>query len=267
MPPSSYASNSNNRTRPRHSSRPQDEGKLTKSPYYRIVEDRFSNLTEVVLRNSDGDPSRLPPKQKTFRVVDEDGEVNYLEEANEKIEKHWRKVIGRFLAKEVLEKDGWRGRRDNCLLQSLPENYRLYTHKKGDKDIPRTDAYLFGGPHKFRSPEEFCLHARWLALGSPTKTFTNKPDCACVYCDKRYTQKQLNKMWGIVSATPARRGPRKKSDGSTTDWSNICAKDYTKLNTATQPSTVIPPTQQQPSSDTAAGDHEVFNPRPVLCNL
>ncbi|TFK54214.1 hypothetical protein OE88DRAFT_1165488 [Heliocybe sulcata] len=218
------------------------------SRYYDVVQHGTSNIALIDLRNSDGDVSRRP--QRTRRVVDEDGNVDYLEEAGKEVEKHWRKVIGGFLAKTVLADQGWNLKHDNCLLKQLPEGYELYIHRKGDKDVPRTDVYLYGGRHVFRSPDEFCLHARWLALGSPTKRFTNKPDCPCKYCHGQLSQTELNKMWEIAPP-PKCRGPRKKPDSKPkTDWANVVAraKDYTKLNISTQTPSVSSPTAVSPTS-------------------
>ncbi|KZT26733.1 hypothetical protein NEOLEDRAFT_1177321 [Neolentinus lepideus HHB14362 ss-1] len=227
--------------------RPQHQGQPAPSRYYDVIQSGISNITLIDLRNSDGDALRRP--QRTARAVDEDGNVNYLEEAREEIEKHWRKVIGGFLAKSVLTDQGWNVEHGKCILKRLPSGYKLYTHKKGDKDVPRMDAYLYGGPQVFRSPDEFCLHARWLALGSPTRHNNNKPECPCKYCDGRYGQNELNKRWGIIPARK-RRGPRKTDNKPKTDWANVLThvKDYTKLNTSTQTPSVASPSALSPSS-------------------
>lgn len=80
---------------------------------------------------------------------------------------------------------------------------------------------------KFRSPNEFFLHAKWLMEGKPLKP-DRKPACECRYCDSSVTQSDISKRYNLGHVTEKRkkgvRNPR------TTRVSPVPFKDYTKLN-------------------------------------
>jgi len=143
-------------------------------PHLRLLD---NNTIEI--NKSDAHQTILPDPE-TEKV--EDGEVDYLAVADEKSKAFWLKRLGTYLMF-----DG-RGQWNNCndqvvyQLSRFPDGYRLYTHKKGDKSTPRKDKYLYGAADKkvFRSPAEFVLHLKWLALGMPMAS--GKPQCECTYC-------------------------------------------------------------------------------------
>jgi hypothetical protein len=71
------------------------------------------------------------------------------------------------------------------VLNSFPEGYVLWDHSAPEgesgqqKAGTRTDAYLYGHPagrtKRFRSPQEFLPHLRWLAIGGES-------NCECKVC-------------------------------------------------------------------------------------
>ncbi len=70
------------------------------------------------------------------------------------------------------------------ILNSFPEGYVLWDHSRpegeaGQKTSTRADAYLYGHPagrtKRFRSPQEFLPHLRWLAMGGDE-------GCECKVC-------------------------------------------------------------------------------------
>lgn len=138
---------------------------LVSSPYVTV------NGTFITLHCSDGASSRRPNKDMSA-LVKEDGTVDYMQECtgDDPALNYWKGKIGTFLAEAVLGLPEAKGRK--YILSRLPQGYRLFLHKKGDRLNPRTDAYLRGSTnvHSFRSPAEFFFHAKWLLLGCP------KPD-------------------------------------------------------------------------------------------
>lgn len=175
---------------------------------------------EIRVVSSDGNPSRWPGKdgrRSTRRDINEQDQVNYYEPCQDpKKLKHWYKILGKFLAEQVVVPDGGkplhlnlarRGligiivkvKEELCTLHAFPVGYKLFLWKHGDKDTPRIDTYLCGtppiissllsthtcsgAPHAdFRSPAEFLLHAKWLAQGKPMNG--GRPACGCKYCAK-----------------------------------------------------------------------------------
>ena len=75
-------------------------------------------------------------------------------------------------------------------LIGFPTGYTLWVHLTGDHSDPanpRTDAYLYGCPHKiFRSPMEFVEHAIWLMKGGVSQ-------CLCKYCTPGQSQRAINR--------------------------------------------------------------------------
>jgi hypothetical protein len=131
-----------------------------------------------------------------------------LEERTSKISKHWRET----LAEELCRKFLFLGKRSRMrryhpysnmvsraetqgvkfTLTKFPVGYHLYTHRVGTGavyDNVRTDTYLYGGDHKFRSPNEALCHFAWLMSGKPLNR------CRCIYDDTIWKKKQgpLNK--------------------------------------------------------------------------
>jgi len=74
----------------------------------------------------------------------------------------------------------------------FPDHYTLWVHVSGeasDPANPRTDAYLYGAPHKiFRSPMEFVEHAIWLMKGADPAV-----RCFCKYCTPNQSQREINR--------------------------------------------------------------------------
>ncbi|EIN09715.1 hypothetical protein PUNSTDRAFT_143178 [Punctularia strigosozonata HHB-11173 SS5] len=179
---------------------------------------RLGASVEIRLNDSDGDESTWPGnpgRPSTERIVNADNEVYYYEpcEGNDDASrtrlKHWYHLIGSFLAKEVVNKDGFHFDRNICYLYAFPEGYKLYLRKKGHKDAPRIDPVLFGHSSTFRSPAEFFMHAKWLAEGRPVKS-NGRPDCGCKYCSGT---KQSVISQQHLHYTPAGSGPRAESGG------------------------------------------------------
>ncbi|KAG8878338.1 hypothetical protein FRB97_002592 [Tulasnella sp. 331] len=145
---------------------------------------------------SDGDASARPTESMLDRTVS-NGEVNYHRKVNlnENACKTWRKKIGVALARD-LNLDSTK----EWYLADWPQNYELFVHLKGSKANPRHDLYLYGGPSKFRSANEFYPHARWLIINPDGK-------CDCKYCGNTKHQRAINFREGlgpaVVSSTAA----------------------------------------------------------------
>jgi len=169
-------------------------------------------------------PGSLLPLEK---VQDEyKGRVCWytLEDRASKISKHWRDILGAELCRKFL----LLGRSIHILryhpysntisraefsgvqftLKDFPVGYNLYTHHVGSgaiHDDIRTDTYLCGGGHKFRSPKEALCHLAWLMSGKPADR------CRCIYDDRSWKRKQgplnkaLNAEWKALCNTRARQ--------------------------------------------------------------
>lgn len=106
------------------------------------------------------------------------GCVNWMEHLpdDHKINKEWRQYVGTFIAERFL---GYTNTDDTAYWMSgFPPGYALYCHHKtmpeGKQD--RHDVYLYGSPEgKFRSPDEFLMHALWLMEGGSWN------ECKCKY--------------------------------------------------------------------------------------
>ncbi|OBZ68030.1 hypothetical protein A0H81_11710 [Grifola frondosa] len=219
---------------------------IIKTDYYEAF-DYAGKALGIVLTPfaTDAVPGRDPLRTRSDR--DENGMVDYYEEADEKSERFWRMRLGEFLALHVVREDmlkeGMTPRRyDRTLLSEFPEGYKLWVHKKGDPHDPRKDFYLHGSRYvrQFRSPMEFCLHLKWLANGKPMKP-GDKPDCQCCYCDGSQRQGAISAKFGYYhpghhDQNKKRKDKDKDGDGKGKRRSTasvfIPAKDYTKLNVA-----------------------------------
>ncbi|KAG9007468.1 hypothetical protein FRB93_007883 [Tulasnella sp. JGI-2019a] len=140
---------------------------------------------------SDGDPTERPTALMQDRSV-VNGEVNYHRKVNlnESACKAWRKKIGTTLARDLnldLTKEWY--------LAGWPQNYELFVHLKGPQYKPRHDLYLYGGPSRFRSANEFYPHARWLLTNPEGK-------CDCKYCGNTKLQRAINFREGLRPPLP-----------------------------------------------------------------
>ncbi|KAF8520460.1 hypothetical protein BU17DRAFT_65464 [Hysterangium stoloniferum] len=153
----------------------------------------------ITLHCSDGDKTFRPSLEELTLVVLKGGLIDYMHECTRDSPtlKLWKTKIGSFLAQHVLKLPD--ARRRKYILSSLPRDYGLFDHRKGDRYNPRHDAYLYGSKvgAVFRSPAEFFFHAKWILLGCPTpgsvpghneelwgpalpEEITDR--CACTYC-------------------------------------------------------------------------------------
>ncbi|PIL36199.1 hypothetical protein GSI_01860 [Ganoderma sinense ZZ0214-1] len=165
------------------------------------------------------------------------GDVDFYQEAEDKLDRLWRTKLGRYLydyvVKEDLKKEGIRlpYSPDEIMLVSLPKHYTLWVHKKGNAADPRQDAYLHGSRfvNKFRSPAEFCHHLKWLLHGQPTKA-NGKPACDCRYCDGSRSQAEISQGFGAYHKRDHHGGGRSRGGGRTRAQESpiVVYKDYRK---------------------------------------
>ncbi|KDQ56857.1 hypothetical protein JAAARDRAFT_70509 [Jaapia argillacea MUCL 33604] len=175
------------------------------SPYYDVVRDGV--ITEIVIKRSDRDPRYWPGEAMRTQVVGADRFVDFYDEPEEKNVKHWKKMLGFYLAKFVLQPLGYDIDINNCYIRSFPQGYKLFCHKKGHKDAPRRDSYLCGWKKDFRSPAEFARHLKWLMLGAKRNPATLKTTCDCCYCDDRMTRQQIAELeWGRKFSRRLKKG-------------------------------------------------------------
>ncbi|KIO24850.1 hypothetical protein M407DRAFT_97788 [Tulasnella calospora MUT 4182] len=166
---------------------------------------------------TDGDPAHRPTTQQRDSCV-VNGDVNFMRTVgvNEPAAALWRKKVGTALAKDLGLDQGkvW-------YLSGWPVDYELFVHAKGPVNAPRLDLYLYGGPSKFRSANEFYPHARWL-LTAPSLETTK---CVCKYCGNVKYQRQINFREGLgppVASSPpndrssASQGPIASGSGTKT---------------------------------------------------
>ncbi|KLO14603.1 hypothetical protein SCHPADRAFT_903136 [Schizopora paradoxa] len=121
-------------------------------------------------------------------------------------------------------------------LDEFPKNYKLYVHLKGDKDHPRKDYYLIGSQwvRKFRSPEEFVFHAKWLAFNGPLDV-RGRPACACKYCGGSDQTEIGNYLDKKVGYSASHHGPFKPTRRrNSVEEKPILFKDYTRLRETAQ---------------------------------
>lgn len=134
----------------------------------------------ISINVSDGDESRRPPpdhhdntKFSVFKPMALD----------DKVSTRWRRTIGKHLAVETLKKV-LNVKEPVWTLKQFPKGYALYDHQTGrilEKKNPRHDYYLYGHTQRFRSPEEFVLHAEWLMTNMHLKS-NGHSNCRCKYC-------------------------------------------------------------------------------------
>ena len=83
---------------------------------------------------------------------------------------------------------------------------------------------------KFRSPEEFVFHAKWLAFDGPLNE-RGRPACACKYCggaDQTEIGNYLDKKVGYSASHHGPFKPTQRRRNSEAD-KPILFKDYTRL--------------------------------------
>ncbi|CAE6458618.1 unnamed protein product [Rhizoctonia solani] len=88
-------------------------------------------------------------------------------------------------------------------MEDLPTGYSLYgLHSKPESSgKSRVDYYLYGPKDKrFRSPNEFTMHAVWLMGGGPH----NPELCKCINCGTMGSQILINRTYGL----PGRQDPK-----------------------------------------------------------
>jgi Transcription-silencing protein, cryptic loci regulator Clr2 len=163
--------------------------------------------TRLTIHATDSTESALPAERVQAKHK---GEVRWytLEEKTSKTSKHWRDALANELCRKFLllgkstrmlryhpySNMISRAETQNVdfVLTNFPDGYHLYTHHVGTGrtyDDIRTDAYLYGGGYKFRSPKEALCHFAWLMSGKPLNR------CRCKYDDTTWKRKQgpLNK--------------------------------------------------------------------------
>ena len=121
------------------------------------------------------DATDAAPELRPLQPVNngDTNDVDYYEEAGNKLNRLWRTKLGKYLydyvVKEDLKKEGIRRAflpllcsqgppltcspylqfsvpypPDEIILVSFPKHYTLWVHKKGNPTVPRTDTYLHG---------------------------------------------------------------------------------------------------------------------------
>ncbi|OCH95173.1 hypothetical protein OBBRIDRAFT_647255 [Obba rivulosa] len=193
---------------------------------------------------SDGTSSNRPSRPRiTGQAILDDGTVDYFEKASDDVQRHWKTKLGGVIAKHMVRMEArkqgknWNGHYDFAFIE-FPDGYELYTHKTGDRHVPRIDHYLFGSKyvHVFRSTREFAPHLLWLLRGKPMKPDGGR-DCDCQYCDGSATQTDISRKYFNVPAREPREPaggsnskPRQKQPRAPRQTVPIPAKDYTKLS-------------------------------------
>ncbi|KAF2459238.1 hypothetical protein BDY21DRAFT_301291 [Lineolata rhizophorae] len=170
--------------------------------FYPLYVRRSDGQLKVALKSKTEDNCPLP--EQLDRTPDRNGVSDYYREIGVDEVKHldWRRKLAGMLARE-LAKPEMQDR--SYILESLPENYRLYEHVKSKATeidgVPqkpnkthaggghdRQDAYLYGHPlgrrKRYRSPADFFPHLLWLVSDE-----TGDPDnCACKLCSPEELQ-------------------------------------------------------------------------------
>ncbi|KAI9453473.1 hypothetical protein BJY52DRAFT_841035 [Lactarius psammicola] len=159
---------------------------------------RFRVVKNVIkIKQSDAKPENVPTEQQRHKMYDESG--NFSQHVQQYQGDHifqlWVHKIGPYLADWVFDKRSDNDPTAHILpwkLIGFPPGYTLWVHLTGDKSDPanpRTDAYLYGSPHKiFRSPMEFVEHAIWLM-----KSGSASVQCLCKYCTPGQNQIAINR--------------------------------------------------------------------------
>lgn len=113
----------------------------------------------IVIPRSDEDPYFLPPKLDVPSVTEREVNNYHIFGNNDSYSHKWRQMIGRKLAVDHIKL----ARSLDWVFDRFPNDYHFCKQRKGPRDNPRTDAYLYGSPgHRFRSVNEFIPHALWL---------------------------------------------------------------------------------------------------------
>ncbi|KAJ3743590.1 hypothetical protein DFH05DRAFT_1557935 [Lentinula detonsa] len=198
------------------------------------------------IERSDGDRSTWP--QNTTRIVDSDGQVNYMHYVplDEGMAIKWRVQVGQALANGLNWPKG-----SAYVLQDWPADYRMFIHHKGPASNPRQDVYLFGSTNspKFRSVPEFIPHAMWLC-GDPSAK------CQCKYCSKSKQREITSSMGerGIIekmspgpSSSPLRTSlPKRRLRPEGSSLRNQIVYAAVQKAKLTRPSTFIVPKHPAP---------------------
>lgn len=161
--------------------------------YYIVHDDSSTSLKYkrfiVALRDDEMSTDAGPYQVPRIFTGDEPTQINEYVPADVAVTKRWLNKLGMIAVWDVVYgayRDAGRDWDPNAtvLLQRFPRGYALYIHRKGHKDDPRKDYYLYGSRHvkTFRSPEEFAPHLTWILSGQPMNA-NGKRDCICKYCD------------------------------------------------------------------------------------
>lgn len=142
---------------------------------------------------SDGDETKWPTN--TTRIVDADGQVNFMElldiDQSGQVRK-WRASVGKAIATK-LEMQGDREciayarfmpqifnpplAANNYVLRDWPRGYRMYDHHKGPEANPRHDLYLYGEHHTYlqTGPSSFFdrLCTAWQSVSIYQRIYTS----------------------------------------------------------------------------------------------
>ncbi|KAF2838748.1 hypothetical protein M501DRAFT_955621, partial [Patellaria atrata CBS 101060] len=164
--------------------------------FYPLYVRRSDGKLEIPAGSKGKKDKNQPTDDQLDRTPDAKGVSDYYREIGPDELKHldWRRKLAGMLVREL----GGAEHSDKCcILDALPENYRLYEHIKSkatDKENPskaknhaggghdRQDAYLYGHPlgrrKRFRSPADFFPHLLWLV----TDEKGDPGNCSCKLC-------------------------------------------------------------------------------------
>lgn len=223
---------------------------------YSVIPNSKYDGALIRLKTSDGIEGHEVPIPATDADPQTPDFINRYELAGATRTNLWKRKIGAFLARGILNPVGVRTPSpDRCALYDFPKGYNLYVHKKGHKAAARTDTYLVGSRtvFHFRSPAEFFFHAAWLMAGMPVHD-DGRPNCLCKYCggtdqgvisetfSAYHRASRIDKAESVtrdirrgdivrsggVTTKRAKRQGRSKGDASR-QVNTIKAKDYTSL--------------------------------------
>ncbi|KAF9454321.1 hypothetical protein P691DRAFT_717785 [Macrolepiota fuliginosa MF-IS2] len=198
---------------------------------------------------SDGDDTKWPTN--TIRVVDAEGQVNFMElvdiDASAQARK-WRATVGKAIALKM----EMPGDSNNYVLRDWPHNYRLYDHHKGPAHNPRHDLYLYGEfccarSGRFRSINEFIPHAFWL-FTDPTLNYAN---CDCKYCTKQ-PQKGITASMVDIIGTPSSASPVPRARRDKVREKSRLNRPYAAVQKVLKPAKTLKPSAYVQDSPTLA---------------
>ncbi|KAG8936003.1 hypothetical protein FRC02_005199 [Tulasnella sp. 418] len=179
---------------------------------------------QVVIAQSDGNDGRLPnDMQRTDKIFTLAGK-------EEPSSKHWRGVVGTYIATKLGWTDGSDGKAWH--LFDWPKGYSLWIVAKTDGT--RKDIYLYGGRTKYSSPIEFRPHAYYLYMGMTVP-------CRCWVCtgrkrgDVRDDRMNTTGFMADVGSSPEK--PRRQRAASPPDLSSSLPGNETAVNTTSNSST------------------------------